>query len=98
MRQAFTVINPDGSTRTIELSGRNAWTLAKLIDAGKRGCTAISDPAPRWSGYVHKLRHRYGLDIETVHESHDGPFAGRHARYVLNSRVRPVATAEPVAA
>lgn len=90
MKQAFTITNPDGSRRTIELNGRNAWTLARLIEAGKQGCTPITDPAPRWSGYIHKLRRKYGLDIETIHESHGGPFAGRHARYVLKSRVRPV--------
>lgn len=98
MKQAFTIINPDGSSHTIELSGRNAWTLSRLIDAGKRGCTAMSEPAPRWSGYVHKLRHKYGLDIETIHESHGGLFAGRHARYVLKTRVRPVAGNEKAAA
>jgi hypothetical protein len=36
---------------------------------------------------VHKLRKR-GLRIETVTESHGGPFAGYHARYVLRSRIR----------
>jgi hypothetical protein len=98
MKQAFTITNQDGSSRTVELTGRNAWTLVKLIDAGKRGCTALSDPAPRWSGYVHKLRHTYGLDIKTIHESHGGRFAGTHARYVLNSRVSPINTDEQAAA
>jgi hypothetical protein len=38
---------------------------------------------------VHKLR-KLRLRIETVNESHGGPFAGRHARYVLRSRIRIV--------
>jgi hypothetical protein len=28
-----------------------------------------------------------GLIIETIHESHDGPFSGTHARYVLHSQI-----------
>ena len=94
MKQTFSITARDGATRTIELEGRNAWTLSKLIDAGERGCTAMSEPAPRWSGYVHKLRHRYGLEIETIQENHGGPFAGTHARYVLKSRVRQVESSD----
>jgi hypothetical protein len=51
------------------------------------GCTPITTPGPRWSGYVHKLRHRHGLEIQTIDEEHGGPYAGTHARYVLRSRV-----------
>ena len=47
--------------------------------AGKCGVTPIDMPGPRWSGYVHNLR-RMGLVIETIHESHGGPFPGNHAR------------------
>jgi len=77
-------IEPDGSTQ--EVIGRDAWALKNLMDAGKRGCTPIDHPGPRWSHYVYKLR-GMGFIIETVHEDHGGPFAGTHARYVLHSQV-----------
>lgn len=77
-------ILPDGVPFTVK--GRDAWALQELHAAGPMGCTPIDNPGPRWSGYVHKLRKK-GLDIETVHESHSGTFAGHHARYILRSRV-----------
>ncbi|AZO11219.1 hypothetical protein EJ074_20590 [Mesorhizobium sp. M3A.F.Ca.ET.080.04.2.1] len=83
---------PDGEPMTIY--GREAWCLERLMAAGSRGCTPIEQPAPRWSAYVHDLRHKFGLVIETIHEPHAGPFAGSHARYVLRSEVEIVP--EPV--
>lgn len=77
-------IEPDGGIH--EVVGRDAWALQNLITAGKRGCTPIDHPGPRWSHYVFKLR-RMGFVIETIHEDHGGPFAGTHARYVLHSDV-----------
>lgn len=77
-------IEPDGKTMTVV--GRDAWALKHLIEAGENGCTPIDQPAPRWSQYIFKLR-GFGFVIETIHESHVGPFAGSHARYVLRSRV-----------
>ncbi|MEY9782294.1 winged helix domain-containing protein [Sinorhizobium fredii] len=64
--------------------GRDAWMLQGLIKAGKAGCTSIDNPAPRISHYIFKLR-GFGIAIETVHESHSGPFPGSHARYFLRS-------------
>ena len=69
-------------TRKITAKGRDAWTLAQLIDAGKSGVTPIERPAPRWSHYVWKLR-GLGVAIETIDEKHGGAFAGQHARYQL---------------
>ncbi|WP_235987510.1 winged helix domain-containing protein [Roseibium aggregatum] len=74
-------------------TGRNAWALSKLIDAGETGCTPIDTPGPRWSGYVHSLRGD-GLDIETVTERHGGPFPGCHARYVLRTPVKVISHSE----
>jgi hypothetical protein len=74
---------PDGEAFTV--MGRDAWALLELLNAGPRGCTPIQAPGPRWSGYVYKLRHRHGLAIETIHESHRGAFPGNHARYILRS-------------
>lgn len=76
-------------TRILTLKGRDAWAVDNLIEAGERGCTPIDNPAPRWSGYVHKAR-KAGLNIETVTEAHGGDFRGTHARYVLRSRVEVV--------
>lgn len=70
----------------LELKGREEWALSHLVAAGDRGCTPIDTPGPRWSDYVFKLRRR-GIDIATITEAHDGPYAGHHARYVLRSRV-----------
>jgi hypothetical protein len=78
--------------RLVTLRGRLAWALIKLLGAGRKGCTPIDTPGPRWSGYVHKLR-RLGIIVETIHENHGGAFPGRHARYVLRSTVTVVETA-----
>jgi hypothetical protein len=83
----FTVRQSDGSTRDLILRGRDRWALECLMKAGNTGCTPIDRPAPRWSAYVHDLRHESGLEIETVTEKHGAPFDGTHARYVLKSRV-----------
>lgn len=77
-------IEPDGAETTI--TGRDAWALHQLVNAGKTGVTPIDTPGPRWSGYVFNLR-QLGLVIETVHEKHGGPFPGTHARYVLHTEV-----------
>lgn len=85
---AYTV-TPDlgGDPFDIYVSGRNAWALNRLIEAGAAGVTPIEEPAgPRWSAYVFSLR-GMGLPIETITESHDGPFHGWHGRYVLRARV-----------
>jgi hypothetical protein len=73
--------------------GRFAWALAALIAAGEKGTTPIDHPGPLWSAYVHKLR-RAGLCIETRDERHAGPYAGRHARYVLRSAIEVVSIRE----
>jgi len=82
----FIITYYDGKTFPFRVSGRDRWALEALIEAGANGWTPIDTPGPRWSGYVFNLR-QLGIDIETVHEPHDGPFRGTHARYVLRSRV-----------
>lgn len=86
-RKAFRVEQGDNFPIKIWVSGRNRWALEQLIEAGPKGVTPISHPGPRWSAYVHNLRQICGLDIETIHEPHGGPFSGTHARYVLCSIV-----------
>jgi hypothetical protein len=83
----YEVIPTGGEPFTATVKGRPKWALKALIEAGARGCTAIQNPAPRWSGYVHLLR-SMGIPIETIHEPHGGEFAGHHGRYVLQAQVR----------
>jgi hypothetical protein len=85
-------IMPDGATH--RLTGRVAWAFLHLLEAGRRGCTPIDQPGPRWSAYVHLLRREYGLAIETRHEPHKGPFPGTHARYILQSAVEVISKSE----
>lgn len=80
-----TIRGADGD-RSIALLGREAWALLELVEAGAAGCTPIDNPAPRWSHYVWLLRGD-GFNVETIDESHAGPFAGSHARYRLHDRV-----------
>ncbi|MFN7090697.1 MAG: hypothetical protein ACK4P4_09135 [Allorhizobium sp.] len=75
--------------RPITVIGRDAWALRHLMDAGRKGCTTIDVPGPRWSHYVWKLR-QAGIAVETIHEGHGGPFPGNHARYVLRSDLQVI--------
>jgi hypothetical protein len=75
---------PDG--KLDHATGRTAWALLQLIGAGLRGCTSQNTPAPRWAAYVHKLQRKRRLQVLTIRE-HGGPFAGRHARYILAAPV-----------
>ncbi len=88
--------NPEAPS-IVTLKGRDAWALLELHRAGAEGCTPLTHVGPRWSGYVYNLR-KAGLMIETIHESHGGQFAGRHARYVLRSHVRLLGEPMQVAA
>jgi hypothetical protein len=86
MTARFALHGADGSVQILELAGREEWALSHLLGAGAYSCTPIETPGPRWSDYVFKLRRR-GIDIATVTETHDGPYAGHHARYVLKSKI-----------
>jgi hypothetical protein len=90
MRTRFALHGADGAMQILELAGREEWALSHLLAAGDVGCTPISHPGPRWSDYIFKLRRR-GLDIATLTEPHDGPFAGHHGRYILRSKVERLA-------
>lgn len=77
-----------GEPFQIVVSGRDRWALDRLREAGPRGCTPITEPAPRWSAYVFNLR-GHGVEIETITEAHKGDFPGHHARYLLRCGVAP---------
>ena len=83
---AYTITPTNGEAFPAIITGRPQWALERLRTAGAKGCTPITEPAPRWSAYVFKLR-EMGIEIETIHEPHDGLYSGHHARYVLRSRV-----------
>lgn len=85
-RRSYAVTNPNQAEFTISVKGRVRWALEQLLKAGNLGCTPVNNPAPRWSAYVFELR-QLGVEVETIHESHGGAFAGTHARYVLRSKV-----------
>lgn len=73
-------------SRSFTLSGRIGQTLYHLWQAGPAGITAFETPALRLAAYVHSLR-AMGFAIETEMETHEGRYAGRHARYRLLSSV-----------
>ena len=83
-RQPQFLIHESGqSPRQVNLSGRPAWLLAKLIEAGPVGLTASDLPAGlRVSAFVLKLR-RAGVPVLTLSEPNSGDFGGHHGRYVL---------------
>ena len=83
---AYHVKTASGDAFYIVVSGRVRWALDQLCKAGTAGCTPIDQPAPRWSAYIFDLR-GMGVEIDTLHEPHEGEFAGFHGRYVLRSTV-----------
>lgn len=76
----------DGKPQDFKVKGQTARALAALIQAARNGITAqeMTCWAYRLGAYVHDLRHKYGLDIETLREEHPG---GWHGRYVLHTPV-----------
>ena len=79
---------PSGLVR--EAVGREAKTIAALVDAGPRGITSLeafhAGWAVRLSAYVFDLR-AMGVQIGTTREQHEG---GSHARYMLEGQVEMV--------
>jgi hypothetical protein len=70
----------------IKVPKRAMWFLDELVKAGADGVTTIDYPGVRVGACLLTLR-KAGVDVQTIYESHDGEFAGRHGRYVLRSRV-----------
>lgn len=79
----FKVYNPFTKTeKHFVTRGRKAQTLLCLTEMGQRGLTSeeVASWALRLASYVYDLKRRYGLDIQTELEPHNG---GKHARYRL---------------
>jgi hypothetical protein len=90
------VIGEGEAARAVEIDGRPAWLLGKLVEAGERGITAAELPAGlRLSHFAWRLRRHYGLSIETVQEPNTGSFGGSHGRYRLVSPVQILADDAP---
>ena len=70
-------------------TGRPAWAITQLLNNGSKGLRSIDHGAMQLPYYVFELR-RAGIVIKTIMEKHGGPFAGRHARYVLESKLEKV--------
>lgn len=70
------------------VKGRVAWCLKELLIASDFGITGCRGRGRRLAAYIHTLRKRYGLEIETELEPHGGPYPGRHARYRLWSEIK----------
>lgn len=87
---SITIRMPSGSSLTF--TGREAWALSQLINAGPAGITTLTNPAPRLGHYIFKLR-RAGLSITTEYEHHRGQFPGTHGRYRLETQITIVAEA-----
>ena len=75
-----------GPNGLFQVEGQTGRALRALVSAGQKGVTALEvcSWAYRFSAYCFDLRHKHGLTIETLKESHDG---GWHGRYVLRSHV-----------
>jgi hypothetical protein len=72
--------------KPIKVPKRAMWFLDELVKAGADGVTTIDYPGVRVGACILTLR-KAGVDVQTIYESHDGEFAGRHGRDVLRSRV-----------
>lgn len=75
------------NSKEVLISSRTvARTVIALTLAGHEGVTALemSSWAFRLGAYVYTLKHRYGLDIQTLREEHPH---GWHGRYVLHTPV-----------
>jgi Winged helix domain len=87
----FEVQTPNGPRQFTVSAPSYAKVLRELIKAGEQGITQkdvmwwTTCLAPK----ICDLRHRHGLNIATIYETHNG--GGLHARYVLQDDVRAVA-------
>ena len=70
----------------LKLKKRAQFFLEEMIAAGAAGITSIDYPGVRVANGIFKLG-KAGVAVETIYESHDGEYAGRHALYVLTSTV-----------
>lgn len=74
--------------RIVEVVGREAETLLRLIAAGAAGISPLdahkAGPAFRVAAYCFDIRTKHHIPIETKREAHEG---GWHVRYYLTVHV-----------
>lgn len=88
-KSLYKVFPNEAAPFELEASGRQAWMLNQLIEAGEEGFTAKDAPGARVSDYIRRLRLE-GVPIETVRQKHGGAFPGIHGVYVLQAEVTKV--------
>jgi hypothetical protein len=82
----FRIIKRDGTAHVVTPTGRAAWLMETLCEAGPTGLTAADLPAGlRLAAYVQRLR-RAGVPITTSSEPNSGAWGGSHGRYRLDCR------------
>lgn len=90
LKQNFMVSFPHGD-ETVQITGQACRTLVALIkhpNGVTPGDISVWGWGYRASEYVRNLRYKYGLDIETLKETHFGPDGrGWHGRYILHTPV-----------
>lgn len=76
----------DSCVTELTLTGKLARILRKLILAGSRGLTQydVYLITTRLAGFVHVLRTKHKLEIDTARMPHSG---GTHGLYVLRTQV-----------
>ncbi len=69
-----------GPAGVLVVKGQTALALLALVKASKRGVTAleVNSWAYRFAAYCYDLRRKHGLAIETLRETHQGSWHGRH--------------------
>lgn len=83
-RLVVKALGPEG--HPIVALGQVARVLLAIAAAGETGITPLASEtwSLRLSDHIRKLKKRHGLHIVTLWARHDD---GRHARYVLRSKV-----------
>ena len=79
-----------GERRTVFIGGRVRWAIEELRKAGAQGRTGREALGPRWAAYMHDAKHGYRIPIRDEWEPHEGEHPGRHKRWFLDCRIRPL--------
>ena len=92
LKLSFIVQYPKGE-RQVDLVGQFARTMRELVCAGSDGITSGEVSNQGWGyrlgHYVHILRKKYDVEIETLREEHNGEAGkGWHGRYNLLTKAR----------
>lgn len=88
-----------GIQNQIIIGGQYAQSLIALIKSGINGIKVqeMSSWALKLASYVHRLRHDFGLHIETVRNSHEVTWGkGNHVQYILHTDVEIIGPVEQV--